>query len=195
MGLFDSIMGAINSPTKEASPSQLGGILGVAQQLTGDSGASFDQVQSLMSVVGGFTRSSLKEKRDTEGDNQVLSLVNQFSGTLSNPLAVRALFSLPQVQQLIAVASEKTGLPESTIESMLPTVLPLVLNLLKSGNDPDHPEGGNSVVSSFLDADGDSDVDIADAMKMASRFVSLDADGDGDVDIADAMKMASRFLG
>jgi len=172
MGLFDSIMGAINSPTQEASPSQLGGILGVAQQLTGDSGASFDQVQSLMSVVGSFTRSSLKEKRDCEGgDNEVQSLVNQFSGTLSNPLAVRALFSLPQVQQIIAVASEKTGLPENTIESMLPTVLPLVLNLLQTGNDTDNPEGGNSVLSSFLDADGDGDVDIADAMKMAGRFL------------------------
>lgn len=171
MGLFDSIMGAINSPTKEASPSQLGSILGMAKQLTGNSGASFDQVQSLMSVVGSFTRSSLKEKRDAEGENQVQSLVNQFSGTFSNPLAVRALFTLPQVQQIIAIASQKTGLPEDTIESMLPTVLPLVLNLLQTGRETDNPEGGNSVLSSFLDADGDGDVDISDAMKMASRFL------------------------
>ena len=54
---------------------------------------------------------------------------------------------------------------------MLPTVLPLVLNMLQTGNDTDNPESGNSVLTSFLDADGDGDVDIADAMKMASRFL------------------------
>ncbi len=171
MGLFDSIMGAISSPTKQTSPSQLGDIFGAAQMLSGNSGASFDQMQSLMSIVGSFTRSSLKEKRDSEGDNQVQSLVNQFSGTLANPLAVRALFTLPQVQQIVEVASQKTGLPEDTIQSLLPAVLPLVLNLLQTGSETDNPEGGNSVLSSFLDADGDGDVDIADAMKMASRFL------------------------
>ncbi|MBC6476200.1 MAG: DUF937 domain-containing protein [Hormoscilla sp. GM102CHS1] len=173
MGLFDSIMGeqAGGSPTKQASPSQLGGIFGAVQMLSGNSGASFDQMQSLISIVSSFTRSSLKEKRDSEGDNQRQSLVNQFSGTLPNPLAVRALFTLPQVQQIVEVASQKTGLPEDTIQSLLPAVLPLVLNLLQTGSETDNPEGGNSVLSSFLDADGDGDVDIADAMKMTSRFL------------------------
>ena len=171
MGLFDMINDAISNPAQEASPDQVGSILGAAQALTGSSGASFDQVQSVMSVVGNFTRSALKEKRDTEGDNQVQSLVNQLSGTVGNQFAVNALFNLPQVQQIVELAIEKTGLPEDTIKSMLPVVLPLVLKLLQTGNPTDNSEGGNSVLSSFLDADGDGDVDISDALGLASRFL------------------------
>ena len=32
-------------------------------------------------------------------------------------------------------------------------------------------QGSNNVLNSFLDADGDGDVDIADFMGMASRFL------------------------
>lgn len=171
MGLFNQIVNAINNPDRQADSSQLASILSTARQLGNSSGASFDQVQSVMSIVGNFARSTLQEKRAAEGEGQVQSLVNQFSGNIANNLAVQTLFSAPQIQQIVQVASEKTGLAPNTIQSMLPAVVPLVLNLLQAGSQND-PNGENTVLSSFLDADGDGDVDISDVMKMAGRFLS-----------------------
>lgn len=171
MGLFNQIVNAINNPTQEASSGQLANIISTAQELGNNSGASFDQVQSVMSIVGNFTRSTLQQKRTTDGEQQVESLVNQFSGNVANTLAVQALFNAPQVEQMVQLAAEKTGLPSNTIKSMLPAIVPLVLNFLKTGNQV-NSQGTNNVLNSFLDADGDGDVDISDAMKMASRFIN-----------------------
>jgi hypothetical protein len=50
-------------------------------------------------------------------------------------------------------------------------LIPVVLNFLKMGGSAENPlQGGNPVLSSFLDADGDGDVDIADAIQLGSRF-------------------------
>ena len=82
-----------------------------------------------------------------------------------------ALFSTPQIQQVIDVASAKTGVDANTIQSMLPTLVPLVLNFLKTGQaKAGAAASSNPVLSGFLDADGDGDVDIADAMMLASKF-------------------------
>ncbi len=55
---------------------------------------------------------------------------------------------------------------------MLPILVPLVLNFLKTGNDKRNIQGNNPVVSSFLDSDGDGDVDLKDAINMASRYLA-----------------------
>jgi hypothetical protein len=58
------------------------------------------------------------------------------------------------------------------INNILPQLVPLVLNFLNAGSNTQNPtEAGNPVLSSFLDADGDGDVDIADAMGMMGRFL------------------------
>jgi hypothetical protein len=52
-------------------------------------------------------------------------------------------------------------------------LVPLVLNLLKTGSNAQNPaQGSNPVLNTFLDADGDGDVDITDAMSMAGRFLN-----------------------
>jgi hypothetical protein len=57
------------------------------------------------------------------------------------------------------------------IQSMLPMLVPLVLKFLQTGNNTQGGQGGNPVLNTFLDADGDGDVDIADAMQLASRHL------------------------
>jgi hypothetical protein len=79
------------------------------------------------------------------------------------------LFSAPQLQQLIGEIESKTGMNATMIQAMLPTLVPVVLNFLKTGADT---SGGNSVLNSFLDADGDGDVDMFDAMQLASRHLN-----------------------
>ncbi|MFH7030964.1 MAG: DUF937 domain-containing protein [Heteroscytonema crispum UTEX LB 1556] len=172
MGLFDQILGAVSNPNQQANLGQLGSIINTVQQLSNNTGADPSTMQSVLSVVGGSVRSALQDKRATEGNEAVQSYVNQFAGTSANPLAVASLFS-PQMQQQVAqFAAQRTGLDVGMIQQALPLLVPLVLKFLQSGANAQNPQaGGNPVLNTFLDADGDGDVDIADAMRMASRYM------------------------
>ena len=113
-----------------------------------------------------------KIKRSAQGDEAVQSLVTEHAGTSPDPQAVSSLFS-PQMQQQVSEAvSQRTGLDMSAIQGMLPILVPMVLNLLKTGaSSQNAQQGNNPVLNSFLDADGDGDVDVADMMQMASRYM------------------------
>ncbi|NET46870.1 YidB family protein [Okeania sp. SIO2B3] len=172
MGLFDQIVGAINNPNQEASTSQLSSILGTVQQLSGNLGGNSGATQVAMSILGGHVRSALQQKREESGNGAVQAIINQFAGTNPNPQAVASLFSANQITEIVQSISEKTGFDLSQIQNLLPTLVPLILNLLKTGNDTQNPnQASNNVLNSFLDADGDGDVDISDMMGMASRFL------------------------
>ncbi|MDJ1176266.1 DUF937 domain-containing protein [Roseofilum capinflatum] len=161
MGWLNQVVGAVS---EQGGLGQIGGLVNTVQQLSNDTGADEGQMRSLLSVVANFSQSALKEQEPDQAQN----LVNQYSGLSANPLAVQALFSLPQLQNLIQVAADKTGLPASTIESVLPTAVPLVLKVVEMGASQAEK---NPVLSRLLDADGDGDIDIADLMQLASRYL------------------------
>ncbi len=172
MGLFDQILGALNNPNQQGSLGQLGSIINTVHQLSNSTGTDPSTMQSVIGVVGNYVRSALQQKQATEGNEATQSLVNQYAGTSSNPQAVDSLFS-PNIQQQVAqVAAQRTGLDAGTIQQLLPVIVPLVLNFLRSGaNAQNTQSGANSVLNSFLDADRDGDVDIADAMQLISRYI------------------------
>jgi Bacterial protein of unknown function (DUF937) len=169
MGLFDQILGAVANPNQQGSMSQIGGILNAVQQMSGNVGTDSSTMETIMSVVGGQVRSALQDKQANEGSGSVQNLVSQFAGTSANPSAVASLFSPGMQQQVAQMASQRTGIDANTIQQMLPMIVPMVLNFLQSGASTSG--SGNSVLSSFLDSDGDGDVDIADAMRMASQYM------------------------
>jgi hypothetical protein len=169
MSLFDQILGAVNNPGQEGSPNQLSSILDVVQQVSGNNQADSGAMQSVMSIVGNYARSALVEQRNAGGEEQVQQVINQFGGTQPNNQAVNALFNAPQLQGLVQEVENRTGIDGNTVMQMLPTLVPLALNFLKTGN---NGQGSNSVVSSFLDADGDGSFDLGDAMQMASRYLN-----------------------
>ncbi len=172
MGLFNQILQAINNPNQQASFNGLSKILGTIQQTGSIYGADPGQSQMLLSMVGGYVRSALQEKRNNEGEDIVKNLVNQFSGTSANPQAVFALFNHTQLAEIVPEIATKSGINASTIQAMLPMIIPAVLSLLKTGaNTENTQEAGNPVLNEFLDADGDGDVDITDAMNLAKRFL------------------------
>ena len=172
MGLFDEVLNAVNSPDRRGSMDEIGGILNTVQQLSGNAGTNSSTMQSAMGIVGNFVRSSLQQKRVNEGEQQAQSIVDQFSGTSPNSQAVNSLFSGGMQQQVAQAISQRTGLDANMAMQMLPMLVPLVLKFLQSGASSQNPQsGGNSVLNSFLDADGDGDVDISDAMGLASRFM------------------------
>jgi hypothetical protein len=173
MGLFDQIINAIDNSKQEASSGQMATILSTMQQLSDSYGAEPSTVQSVLSVVGNYVRAALQQKRSTDGYEEAQAVVNQYSGTYPNPQAIHTLFSPNQEQQLAQDAAQRTGLNAGTIQAMLPILVPLVLNLLQTGTRVQNPQGGsNPVLNTFLDADRDGDVDIADAMQMAGRYLS-----------------------
>ncbi len=173
MSLFNQILSAIDSPELEANSNQLGNILGTVQRLSNSTSnnANSSDIQSAMSIIGNFTRSALKEQRSQGGSSQVQQIVNQFAGTQASPLAVQTLFNSSQVQNMIEQISSRTGMNAQTIRTLLPVLVPLVLNFLKTGNNTHNAQAANPVLNSFLDTDGDGDIDIADAMSMASRYL------------------------
>lgn len=172
MGLFDQILSAIDDPNQEASPNQLGGILGAVEQLSGSQGIDAGTTQLAMSVLGPYVRSALQNVRSDSGESQVQQIVNQLGGTNPSTQAVQTLFG-GQIGQVVEAISQRTGLNGETVQAMIPVLVPLVLNLLKTGSNTQNPnQGNNPVLNAFLDGDGDGDVDITDAMSMASRFLS-----------------------
>ena len=172
MSIFNQILSAIDNPKKEASTNQLGSILDTVQQLSGNYQAHPDAVQSAMSIVGNYTKSALQQQRSQGGTAQVNQLINQFGGTQANSQVLSTLFNSSQLENMIQQISLRTGLNARTIQGMLPILVPLVLNFLKTGNEKRNIQGNNPVVSSFLDSDGDGDVDLKDAINMASRYLA-----------------------
>ncbi|MGB3514778.1 MAG: DUF937 domain-containing protein [Microcoleaceae cyanobacterium] len=171
MGLFDQIMGAVNNPNKEASGGQLIDMFNTVQQVSNGMGVDTGTTKNAMSMLGGYVRSALQQKRNEGGTEAVQQIVNNFAGTNPNFQAVQALFSVPQINNIVETISQKTGFDASQLQNLLPTLVPMILNLLKGGNDTQNPNlASNNILNTFLDADGDGDVDIADAMGMVSRF-------------------------
>ena len=171
MGIFNQILEAIDSPEREASNGQLGSILDTVQQLSGSYQTNPSAVQSAMSIVGNYTKSALQQQRQRGGTAQVNQMLSQFGGTQASPQVLSSLFGSSQLQNMIAQIASRTGLNARTVQSMLPILVPLVLNLLRTGNNRNNLQGGNPVLNSFLDSDGDGDVDVMDMMNMASRHL------------------------
>ena len=172
MSLFNLILNAIDNPEQEASTGQLGEIMKTVQQVSNTAHTSSSSVESAMSILGKYTKLALKDKRDREGESSVQQIINQFAGTQASNQIVSTLFSTTQLGQIFAEIEAKTGINQDTLQSMIPLLLPLVLNLLKTGNRSSNEptQNQNSVLSGFLDTDGDGDVDIADALSLASKY-------------------------
>ena len=172
MKLFDQIVSAISNPTQQASTNQIGTVLSAVQQLSQTYHTDPGTTQSILSIVSHFVRSSLREKRATGGNNAVQALVNQFSGTAANSAAIAALFSIPQLNEMISAIAERTGLNPQQIQGMLPLLIPVVLQLLQTGASSQNPQtDSNPVLNQFLDANNDGEVNIGDAIQLASRFL------------------------
>ena len=173
MSLFNLIVNALDNPEQEASTGQLGEIMNTVKQVSNTAHTSSSSVESAMSILGKYTKSALQDKRNQEGEGSVQQIINQFAGTQSSNQVVSTLFSNNQLGQIFAEIEDRTGINQDTLKSMIPLLLPLVLNLLKTGNRSSNEpnQNNNSVLSGFLDTDGDGHVDIADALSLASKYL------------------------
>ncbi|MEM6448973.1 MAG: hypothetical protein AAF703_01530 [Cyanobacteria bacterium P01_D01_bin.105] len=171
MGLFDQVMKAVADPSRQASVGQLTQILGSAKQVAQQNNTDADNMQTAMSVIGGFVRSSLNEKRQSEGNTAAEDLIEQCSA--NGAAAIPKLFNNAQVAEMVSAVTNKTNLNSNQVQGMLPMLLPMVMQFLNAGNTKSGMAntGNNPVLTAFLDGDGDGDVDISDMMGMASKFM------------------------
>jgi hypothetical protein len=189
MSLFEQILGAVASSQQQGSASELGSILGMAQQLSGNYGVDPAMMQTLMSAVGGHVQSSLQDQQASYGGDHVQSLVNQFSGTSASSQALSAVFGGGE-QQVASAISQRTGMDPSLVMSLLPTLVPLVLGMLNQGAPV---QGGGGDAMGALDAmTGGGGGGAASSNPVLNMF--LDKNNDGNVDLGDAMGLAAQFL-
>jgi hypothetical protein len=185
MSFFDQILSAIEDPQQQASADQLGGILGAVDQLSGSNGIDPAMMQTVMSMVGGAVQSSLQEQNSTMGPEHVMGLLNQFGGS-NNPSALGAILNPGMQQQVASGVSQRTGLDAGLIMGLLPVLVPIVLNLINGGSSQQGggignmggamPQqqastGGNPLLNAFLDSDRSGNVDLGDALNMASQYL------------------------
>jgi hypothetical protein len=186
MSFFDQILSAIEDPQQQASVDQLGGILGSVNQLSGSHGIDPAMMQTVMSMVGGAVQSSLQEQNNTMGSDHVMGLLNQFGGGSPNPSALGAVLNPGMQQQVASGVSQRTGLDAGLIMGLLPVLVPIVLNLINGGSSQQSngmgmgggamPQqqvstGGNPLLNAFLDSDRSGNVDLGDALSMASQYL------------------------
>ncbi len=171
MGLFDQVMKAVADPSRQASAGNLTSILGAAKKVGQQNNTDSDTMQQAMSVIGGFVRSSLKDKRQSEGDAAAQSLIEE--GAANGASVIPKLFNNSQIAEMISAVTQKTSLNTNQVQGILPMVLPLVMQFLSAGN----KKGGapatdsNPILMAFLDGDGDGDVDMGDMLGMAGKFM------------------------
>lgn len=174
MGLLDQLMGAVANPNQQANPDQLSAIFNTVQQMSGNYGVESNATQAVLSALGGHVKTALQQRQQTVGTDGVAAIVNQVSGTHPNAGALDALFGGNQ-QQVVQSVSQQSGVNASTIQAMLPALIPLVMSVLQSGamnqGGATGAGGGNPILNAFLDGDRDGDTDLGDLMSMAGRFM------------------------
>ncbi|WP_159789908.1 hypothetical protein [Sodalinema gerasimenkoae] len=171
MSIFEKISGAFNDPNLQANVGQVTSIVSTLQQSGSSQGLNANTSQVLLSLVGKQVQSSLKSKCDKEGTGTVQTLIEQFGGNNPNLQAVQALLSPKQQEEVVSEASQKTGVNASQIQALLPVLVPLVLNLLKSGNScKDAKSGNNPVLMDFLSGDGG--MNVSNAISLAGQFLN-----------------------
>jgi hypothetical protein len=200
MGLFFDVLSAVNNPNQQASVGQLGSLLTSVQQVSQQTGLDTGTAQNVMSALGGALRPVLQQQSTQMGGQQLAGMLSQFAGGGNNPLggmlgqaasgnplggmlgqaattamgggALQSLIPAQMQQQVAQTVAQKTGLDATMVQSLLPTLIPVVLGFLNLGANKPGVSGGNPLLSAFLDSDRDGDADLGDVMKFATRFLN-----------------------
>ena len=178
MSLFDAVLASLNDPSRATQQSDLES-LDSAFSGGGASSANADQIANL---IGGFLKPMLQEQQAVGGAQGVDSFLQDIKQSANSPDQLRQVLGADRMDQMVGRAEQKTGLDASVIFRLLPIVLPAVIGLLQSGRPATAPAvtaatgaraGGqtNPILAQFLDSDRDGDVDIADVVRLTSRFL------------------------
>jgi hypothetical protein len=170
LSLFDQILGAVNNPGQQGSMDQLGGLVNMAQQVSSQYGMDPAMTQTVMSMLGGAVQSGLQNHQDANGLDATQGLVQQLgSSATADPNAIASLIPVDVQQQTCGSIAQRTGLDPGMVQSMLPNLIPVAMNMLQGG--AAQGGSGNPLLNTFLDKNHDGNLDMGDAMGLAMQFM------------------------
>jgi uncharacterized protein YidB (DUF937 family) len=182
MSLFDAVLSSLNDPSRATQQSDLESLVSAFS----GGGASSANAGQIASLIGGFLKPVLQEQHAVGGVQGVDSLLDNLKQSASSPDQLRQVLGADRVDQMVGSAQQKTGLDSSAIFRLLPVVLPAVIALLQSGRPATaQPSAAAATAASGATAGGHTNPILA-------QF--LDTNADGNVDMADVVQLASRFL-
>jgi hypothetical protein len=171
MGLFFEVLSAINNPNQQGSADQLSTLMNSVQQLGAGRGINAPTLQTALSAVGNFIQPALKQQSTAGGDRSLDQLVGQLADSTAGTGALQSLLSPQLQQQMVQSVSQRTGLSDNTLQTLLPGLLSTAMGFLNMGANKPGVSGSNPVLSAFLDSDRESDTDLGTVFKFASRFL------------------------
>lgn len=198
MNFFDVLVSSIQDPQSGTQKSDLEGLLGAL--LGGQPGAAAQPAparqippgaaEGLAGTIGSMLKPALREAGQQGGIQGIDALLGSLKQNANSPQALERTLGRQRMEQMVNQAQQKSGLPMDTIMSMLPVIIPALVSLLQSGartgggaGMPPGPQAGatagdplaglasNPLLKGFLDSDGDGDVDMADLVRLGSRFL------------------------
>ncbi len=185
MSLFDTILSSLNDPARQTDTGHLQSMLAALSGADSSAGQSAlpgaSNSQALAGALGGFLKPLLQQTQSQQGIGGVENLLGALSRRADSPQALGEVVGPENADNMVAAATQRTGLDTSAVWKLLPVVLPAVVGMLQSGrhtvapvaaagNTPIHQ--ANPILARFLDSDGDGDVDLADTVRLASGFLA-----------------------
>lgn len=167
--MFFEVLSAINNPNQQANIGQLTQVTNSMQKLASSQGVNPNQMQSMMTVLGGALQPVLQQKQSQMGAGKLASMLGR-----SNDASVLTSIISPQIQQQLAqTVAQKTGMQASIAQAMLPQLLPVVMSLFNMGAPTPGSVGGtNSLLNAFVNTSRSNNSDLGNVMKFAGRFLN-----------------------
>lgn len=188
MNFFDILVSSIQDPNTGTQKSDLQGLLGALTGATAQTAPAqmpAGTAEGLAGAIGSMLKPALREAGQSGGMEGIDALLGSLKQNANSPRQLEQTLGRDRMEQMVGRAQQKSGLPADTIMSMLPVILPALISLLQSGSRSGAPSaqagatagnplgglGSNPLLQSFMDSDGDGDVDMADLVAMGSKFL------------------------
>ena len=191
MSLFDTVLASMNDPGRATQKNDLQSLL----TSFGGGGSSSSKPDQLAGLIGSFLKPMLQQQRATGGTQGVDSLLQSIKQNADSPDQLRNILGADRMDQMVGHAQQRTGLDANSVLRMLSVALPAVIALLQSGRATTAPSAGVATGASGgvpVGTDGPPATQGSQTNPILAQF--LDSDGDGDVDMADMMRLTSKFL-
>jgi Bacterial protein of unknown function (DUF937) len=170
MSLFFDVLSAINNPSQQANISQLETMTSTVQKVAGEHGVPANQMPTILSAVGSAVLPALQQKAGGGGNPLEQMMGGALGGMLGNA-ALQNLLPAQAQSSLVEGLAQKTGLHASTLQSMVPALIPVVMGFLNMGSNKPGQASGNPLLSAFLGGDSGGS-DLGNVLTMANRFLN-----------------------
>jgi hypothetical protein len=182
MSLFFDILSSINHPEQRGNIEQLTAVAAQAEQLAAEHNLDAPTLQALVTGLGRSMQSTLKTLPEVEphGMGQIVKMgqmsqwlpdlnppVNSLQVASNQAASNQAVWSADRQKALAREIAQQTGVPISLVESMLPSLLSLILGLLNMGTIKSVARVTNPLLNRFRDDQGN----LGDVLRLSDRFL------------------------